>query len=304
MNGARTTSHPPCDTPADPASADSLLASSILGRRRLLGLGALGALSALGLAACGSDDGSSASPARSAGSGSTSTTTPATGTTVAGSATAAECTTIPEETAGPYPGDGSNGPDVLTQDGVARADIRSNFGNAAGTAGGVPARLQFTVVDAGAGCTPMKDAAVYVWHCDGAGRYSMYSSGATDANFLRGVQPTAADGSVTFESLFPGTYAGRWPHVHFEVYPNVNAARSATGKIATSQLALPRDLCNSVYAANASQYPGSAANLAQLSLDTDMVFGDDGAVHEMATVTGNSTDGYTLALRIPVLVEE
>ena len=289
MNGAPTPQSPSPD--------------SLLDRRRVLGLGALGALSVIGLAACSSDDGTAASPARSSGTGSTSTTTPATSTTVAGSTTAAECTTIPEETAGPYPGDGSNGPDVLTQDGVVRADIRSSFGGATGTASGVPARLQFTVVDAGTGCTPMKDAAVYVWHCDGAGLYSMYSSGATDANFLRGVQATAADGSVTFESLFPGTYAGRWPHVHFEVYPNVNAARSATGKIATSQLALPRDLCNSVYAANASQYPGSASNLAQLSLDTDMVFRDDGAVHEMATVTGNASDGYTLALRVPVLVQ-
>ena len=60
--------------------------------------------------------------------------------TVAGSTTATECTTIPEETAGPYPGDGSNGPDVLTQDGVVRADIRSSFGGATGTASGVPAR--------------------------------------------------------------------------------------------------------------------------------------------------------------------
>jgi protocatechuate 3,4-dioxygenase beta subunit len=272
-------------------------------RRRLLEWGALGALSVAGLAACSSDDGSAASSARSSGTGSTSTTTPETSTTVAGSTTAAECTTIPEETAGPYPGDGSNGPDVLAQDGVVRSDIRSSFGSATGTASGVPARLQFTVVDAGAGCTAMKDAAVYVWHCDGAGRYSMYTSGATDANFLRGVQATAADGSVTFESLFPGTYAGRWPHVHFEVYPNVNAARSATGKIATSQLALPRDLCNSVYAANAGQYPDSASNLAQLALDTDMVFRDDGAVHEMATVTGNASDSYTLALRVPVLVQ-
>lgn len=277
-------------------------------RRRLLELGALGALSVVGIAACGSDDGSSAAnSSKSAGTsgsaGSTSTTSPATSTTAAGTtATTTDCTVIPEETGGPYPGDGSNGPDVLSESGVVRSDITSSFGSSTAKASGVPAKIQFTVVNASAGCTPMKDAAVYVWHCDGEGRYSMYSNGVTNENFLRGVQSSNADGVVTFESLFPGCYSGRWPHIHFEVYPGVSSATSASGKIATSQIALPRDLCNSVYNANGSLYPGSASNLAQVSLDTDMVFRDDGAVHEMATVTGDAASGYTLALRVPVLV--
>src|SRR6476469_4989540 len=33
---------------------------------------------------------------------------------------------IPEETAGPYPGDGSNGPNVLTESGIVRSDITSS----------------------------------------------------------------------------------------------------------------------------------------------------------------------------------
>jgi protocatechuate 3,4-dioxygenase beta subunit len=274
-------------------------------RRRLLELGALGTLSVAGLAAGGSD-GSSSSATGTATTGPTPTSTTPTSTTptstTPGATTAAECTMIPDETAGPYPGDGTNGPDVLAQNGVIRTDIRSSFGGAATSATGVPCRIQLTVVDAGAGCTPMADAAVYVWHCDGQGRYSMYSSGVTDQNFLRGVQATASDGAATFASLFPGCYAGRWPHVHFEVYPSVADATGAKGRIATSQLALPRDLCDAVYGANAGAYPDSTANLARISIDSDMVFGDDGAVHEMATVTGNATDGYTLALRVPVLV--
>jgi len=277
--------------------------SNRVSRRRLLELGALGALSAVGIAACGSDGSSSAaSSAKASASGSTTTTLPATGTTAAAAATTTDCTVIPEETGGPYPGDGSNGPDVLSESGVVRSDIRSSFGSSTTMASGVPAKIQLEVVNASAGCTPMKDAAVYVWHCDGQGRYSMYSNGVTDENFLRGVQSSDAEGLVTFESLFPGCYSGRWPHIHFEVYPGVSSATSARGKIATSQIALPRDLCNSVYDANASLYPGSAANLSQVSLDTDMVFRDDGAVHEMATVSGDATSGYTLALRVPVLV--
>src|ERR1700710_1282429 len=43
------------------------------------------------------------------------------------------CAVIPSETEGPYPADGSNGPNVLTQSGIVRSDIRSSFGSA-GTA--------------------------------------------------------------------------------------------------------------------------------------------------------------------------
>src|SRR4051794_10454621 len=47
-------------------------------------------------------------------------------------------TAVPEETGGPFPGDGSNGPDVLTASGVVRRDITTSFGDASGTATGVP----------------------------------------------------------------------------------------------------------------------------------------------------------------------
>jgi protocatechuate 3,4-dioxygenase beta subunit len=269
-------------------------------RRRLLELGALGALSVVGLAACGSDDGSSAA--------NTSTTNPTTSTTAtsttAGSATAAstDCSVIPEETAGPYPGDGSNGPDVLSESGVVRSDITSSFGSSTTTVAGVPTKVRFELVDASAGCTPLKDAAVYVWHCDGQGRYSMYSSGATNENFLRGVQASGTAGVVSFDSIFPGCYSGRWPHIHFEVYPSTSSATNASGRLATSQIALPKDVCESVYSNFSGQYPGSTSNLSGLSITSDNVFGDDGAVHEMATVTGDANQGYTVTLRVPILV--
>ena len=54
--------------------------------------------------------------------------------------------------------------------------------------------IELTIVDAASNCAPLEDAAVYVWHCDREARYSMYSPGATDANYLRGVQ--AADPDV------------------------------------------------------------------------------------------------------------
>jgi protocatechuate 3,4-dioxygenase beta subunit len=168
---------------------------TLVGRRQILRALGLGAVTA-GLAACGSTS-KSESPS---------------------SGTSAATGEIPDETAGPYPGDGSNGPDVLEQSGIVRSDIRSSFGSASGTAEGVPMTLELTILDVANGGTPFAGTAVYVWHCDREGRYSLYSEGVTDHNYLRGVQVTDKPGRARFASIFPACYSGRWPHVHFEVY--------------------------------------------------------------------------------------
>ena len=134
------------------------------------------------------------------------------------------CTKLPQETAGPYPGDGSNGPNVLNQSGVVRKDITTSFGTMSGSVTGVPLTMRFKMLDIAKGCTPYAGAAMYAWHCDADGRYSLYSPGATNQNWLRGVQEADADGWVTFTSIFPGCYDGRWPHVHFELYPSLAKA--------------------------------------------------------------------------------
>src|SRR5262249_35439127 len=140
------------------------------------------------------------------------------------------CNKVPEETAGPYPGDSSSGPNVLNQTGVVRSDIRSSFAGLSGTAAGVPLDIALTIVPAST-CAPLGNAAVYLWHCDRAGLYSLYSAGATNQNYLRGVQQADAAGTVRFTSIFPACYAGRWPHIHFEVYPSLAAAASVSNKI-------------------------------------------------------------------------
>jgi protocatechuate 3,4-dioxygenase beta subunit len=65
---------------------------------------------------------------------------------------------------------------------------------------------------------------------------------------LRATTHADANGKVKFTSIFPGCYAGRWPHIHFEAYRNLTAAQSASNKIATSQIALPKAACDAVYA--------------------------------------------------------
>jgi protocatechuate 3,4-dioxygenase beta subunit len=161
----------------------------------------------------------------------------------------------------------------------------------------VPLTIKLKVLDTGNGAAGLNGAAVYLWHCDIDGRYSLYSEGVTEENYLRGVQETGSDGSVTFTSIYPAAYSGRWPHIHFEVYPSLDAATTASGKLRTSQLALPEATCKQVYATDG--YSQSLQNLAQTSLETDNVF-RDGYSLQLAEVTGDVTGGLTATLNVPV----
>jgi protocatechuate 3,4-dioxygenase beta subunit len=206
---------------------------TLMSRRRALGV-LSGSVMTAALAACGS------SPKRAA--------TSASGSSADGTGE------IPDETAGPYPGDGSNGPNVLTESGIVRSDITTSFGEASGVAGGIP-----TV----AGGTPLAGAAVYLWHCNIDGHYSMYDQDVAEENYLRGVQESDSDGKVRFRSIFPAAYAGRWPHIHFGVYEQ------------------------------------SVRNLAQTSLDTDNVF-SDGYASQLATTSGTVDSRIAIKLNVGV----
>jgi protocatechuate 3,4-dioxygenase beta subunit len=267
----------------------SLDLPTLLNRRRALTIFG-GAGLAAALAACGggsTNDASSSSTATTSAGG------------AAGSATSAAASggTIPEETGGPYPGDGSNGVNVLTESGIVRSDITTSFGTASGVAAGVPLTIRLQVLDTKNGSAALKGAAVYLWHCNIDGKYSLYSDGVTEENYLRGVQKTDGDGAVTFTSVYPAAYSGRWPHIHFEVYSSLDTATRATDKLRTSQLALPEKACKLVYATDG--YSASVSNLAQTSLATDMVF-SDGYSLQLATVTGDVTNGMTATLNVPV----
>jgi protocatechuate 3,4-dioxygenase beta subunit len=220
----------------------------------------------------------------------------ATTTTVRALTDAANVSVIPSETGGPFPGDGSNGANVLTQNGVVRRDIRSSFGSSTTTAEGIPLTLNMSVRSASTG-KALAGAAIYIWHCDAVGRYSMYTQDIVGENYLRGVQEVDANGLVTFTTIFPGCYQGRWPHIHFEIYPSIAKATGKSNAVKTSQLAFPDDVCAKVYAS--SLYAGSTANLSRLSLASDNVF-SDGWSSQLATVTGDATKSLTAALTFAV----
>ncbi len=264
---------------------------TLVDRRRALGLfGGIG-VTAL-LAACASPE---TTPTASASA--TATTPSATATPSPTAAASGPVDEVPDETGGPYPGDGSNGVNVLDDSGIVRSDIRSSFGSSTTVAAGVPLTIALTVRDAATG-SALVGAGVYLWHCDRDGDYSLYSRGVEGENYLRGVQETDATGTVRFTSIYPACYSGRWPHIHFEVYSDVANAVASGPIVKTSQLALPEEVNDLVYAT--SGYEQSVRNLAQTSLARDNVFGDDGGIHQIASMSGSVAGGYTAALTIGV----
>ncbi|HEY3047978.1 MAG TPA: intradiol ring-cleavage dioxygenase [Polaromonas sp.] len=287
-------------------SADlELMIRQAAGRRqvlRWLSAGAVASAGPMALVACGGGGGDAGTTSTTLSS-SSSTSTSSTSST-SSSSTSGSCSVIPSETAGPYPGDGSNSNssgvvNVLTLSGIVRSDIRSSVGGLSGTATGVPMTVTLKLVNTASSCASLAGYAIYLWHCTLDGNYSLYSSSILNQNYLRGVQVSDSNGEVTFTTIFPGCYSGRWPHIHFEVYPSLAVATSGSNDVKTSQLAMPAAACSQVYGV-ASGYSASVANFAAASLATDNVFSDDSAANQLATVTGDATNGFAATLTVGI----
>ncbi|MFT3816334.1 MAG: intradiol ring-cleavage dioxygenase [Rubrivivax sp.] len=261
-------------------------------RRRLLSWLAAG--SALALAGCGGGSSSDGTTGSTAGTDTGTGSTGGSGTT-AGNAT---CTAYASETNGPYPADGTNSSsgatsDVLTASGVVRSDIRSSFISSTTTAPGVPLTLTLTLVNTNSSCAPLSSYAVYIWHCTRDGLYSLYTVPAE--SYLRGVQVSDANGQLTFTTIFPGCYSGRWPHIHLEVFSSLTSATNGRNSLLISQLAMPSAACSAVYS-GASGYTSSTSNFARISIASDNVFGDNSSAQIAAmtpTLTGSVAAGYS-----------
>jgi protocatechuate 3,4-dioxygenase beta subunit len=221
-----------------------------------------------------------------------------------GLADAASCVANSRETAGPYPADGTNRRNwstvnVLTEEGVIREDLRPNFGAFRGAAEGVALSLDLRLVSASDGCTPLAGHALYLWHCDGVGKYSLYDY--PDRNYLRGVGISDASGSVRFTTAFPGCYPSRWPHLHFEVFRSIEEAVNGRDSLLTSQIALPEAECAAVYGASPAIYAGGLDNLGRLSFARDMIFADNSAeenAQQMMRLAGSARRGFTGSVTI------
>ncbi|MGE6354144.1 protocatechuate 3,4-dioxygenase [Flavobacterium sp. NPDC079362] len=121
------------------------------------------------------------------------------------------------------------------------------------------------------------------------GGTSMQPKDYTSVHFLRGRQTTNSKGEVSFISIFPGWYQGRAPHVHIEVLSTNGASLLVT------QIAFPETVSSTVYSSENYVAHGQA----DTSNTRDNVFSDS-LSDELATLTGNLTDGYTLSKTITV----
>lgn len=283
------------------------LAHQQIGRRRTLSfLFSAGTAALVGACGGGSSGTSSASSTSSSSTSTTSSTSSSSTSSSSTSSSSTTCIADPTETNGPYPADGSNSRNgtvvnVLDDSGIVRTDIRSSFGTSTTTATGVYTTLTVTVVNVNNSCAPLAGYAVYIWHCTVAGQYSLYDLPAE--NYLRGVGVTDANGQVTFTTIFPGCYSGRYPHIHFEVYPSLALATSYTNRVLTSQFALPSAACTTVYATTA--YASSRSNFGSITTANDNVFGDNTTAQIAAmtpTMTGDITNGFTGTVTVGIAI--
>lgn len=200
--------------------------------------------------------------------------TPAAGATA--SPAAATCVLTPELTEGPY----------YVANELVRQDITE--GKA-----GVPLALRIAVQDT-AGCAPLANAAIDIWHCDALGYYSGITgenpggggtaqTGSENANttFLRGIQLTDDQGVATFQTIYPGWYMGRTVHIHLKVHVGGGETGASSGSSATP-------------AASGEHYTGGhVAHTGQLFFDdatSDKVFALQPYAQHTGTRTRNDQD--------------
>ncbi len=88
-----------------------------------------------------------------------------------------------------------------------------------------------------------------------------------------------------------------WMLVGASALPMLGCGVSAANRIKTSPFTFPLAALNEVHAT--SGYSASVRILAQISYATDKVF-SDGSTLQMASVTGNPSDGYGVTLTVGV----
>jgi len=188
---------------------------------------------------------------------------------------------------------------VLTATAFQRQDIRSSLLGSSNVAPGVVTDLTLTFVDVYNACAPLVGYAIYVWHCDAQGLYSLYDLPAE--SYLRGIQVTDANGQVTFRTIFPGCYAGRYPHIHFEAFTSLANATAGNYARLVSQFAMPAAAATEVYAL--ATYGDSPSRFGQTSISSDNVFGDNTSAQRTAMtleMNGSASAGYTAIATIGI----
>lgn len=195
------------------------------------------------------------------------------------------CVLIPSETRGPYPLD-------LSKDATKFRRVINEDKT------GLPLSLTLTIVNVNNNCAPMPNVRVDVWHCDKDGVYSGYNQPGANTQgqtFCRGIQITDSNGQARFDTIYPGWYAGRITHIHFEMY--LSSVLNAT-----SQCAFPDEITKAVYAT--PMYSMRGQNTSVASIAADNVF-SNGTQYQMLSITENKASGgydgsLTVGIAAPV----
>lgn len=221
---------------------------SDLSRRSLLRRLAVGAAALPFISACGSDDAAAGPDASTGIDAGASGDAPAGNAWASGGTAAmtdqasypdpftvapAACALVATTTLGP----------CTTATELVRRDVSEGWT-------GIPVRLALKVVDAS--CAPLAGVTVRIWHTNIVGSYSgqtpnnslcLAQASYATMDFFRGAQVTDAAGVVAFDTCFPGWYAGRAIHIHFQILTNGASTR-------VSQLFFPEDVTTAIFAAH------------------------------------------------------
>ena len=208
-------------------------------------------------------------------------------------------TVIPEETGGPFPGDGSNGPDVLNQSGVVRKDIRIELRDLTGTAAGVPLTISFVIQDAANGLAPLAERRRLPVALRPRGSVLAVLAGRhrpeLPARRAGGRRRRRRDVHEHLPGLLFGALAA---------HPLRGLSEPREGHRRREQ---DRDLadrpaqaaiCDAVYATDG--YAQKRPEPEPCQPRRDNVFGNDGGVHQIGTMSGSIENGLTVTLDVPV----
>jgi protocatechuate 3,4-dioxygenase beta subunit len=193
---------------------------------------------------------------------------------------ASACVLTPQAVEGPYYFD----PKLL------RNDITDNKP-------GVPLRILLQVVDAGT-CAPLAGARADIWHADAIGEYSGYVEQGDDQKtstkgqtFLRGTQIADIRGEVAFDTVYPGWYRGRTPHIHFKIFLDEKM-------FVTGQIYFPDALSEFIFA-NVAPYK-NRTKLRDTTNAADGVLQESGGGHETFCNIKEDRDRYVASLIVGV----
>jgi protocatechuate 3,4-dioxygenase beta subunit len=196
---------------------------------------------------------------------------------------AATCVLTPEVTEGPY----------WISNHLTRRNIKDGRP-------GLTLALYVTVLDATT-CKPIAGADVEIWHADASGVYSGYSGSsppsgggghATPNNskrYLRGHQKSDANGRVRFDTIYPGWYRGRTPHIHLKVHVGGSVVH-------TGQLFFADATSRAVY--RTSKY--RSHGLQDTTNRSDSIYAQAGGSKALVHLARRSAGGYNGSITVGV----